>query len=78
MDWDSMNFLLDDNWVWDFHGNLNWVWDFDFNDLFNFHNFVFRNFFVVMLVNSVNWNFDASNVVFPVKIIMLSEEYSLL
>jgi hypothetical protein len=27
VDWNGMNVLLHDDWVWDFDWNLDWVWN---------------------------------------------------
>lgn len=64
MDGNSVNFLFHNNWVRNFDWDFNWVWDFDFLNDWDFDDFVFGDFLVVMLVDSVDWNFNTSDVVF--------------
>jgi hypothetical protein len=46
------------DWDFDWVRNLNFLYD------WNFHDLVFWHLLVVMLVDGVNWNFDASDVMF--------------
>lgn len=58
MDWDGVNFLFHNNWVRDFDWDFDWVWDFDFFHDWNLDDLIFWNFFVVMLMDSVDWDFN--------------------
>lgn len=64
MDWDCVNLLLHDDWVRDFDGNFNWVGNFHFFNDGNFDDFIFWDFLVVVLVNGVNGNVNASHMMF--------------
>lgn len=58
LDWDGNNMRLDDDWVWDFHGNVDGEGDLDFLDDWDFDLLVHGVFFDVMMVHGVNvvWN----------------------
>lgn len=64
VNWNSVDLLLDDDWVWDLDGDLDWIWDLNFLDDRHFHDLDLWHFLVVVLVDGVDWNFDASNMMF--------------
>jgi hypothetical protein len=59
-----MDLLLHDNWVRDLDWDFDGVWDLDFLDDWHLDDLVLWHLLVVVLVNGVDWNFDASNVMF--------------
>lgn len=62
-----MDFLFNNNWVWDLDWDFDWVWHFDFLDDWNFHDFVFWHFLVVMFVNCMDGHFHASDMMFTME-----------
>lgn len=72
MDWDSVNLLLHDNWVWDFDWDFDWIRNFNFFNDWNFHDLILWDFLVVMFMDCVNWNFDASDMMFTASLKLIA------
>ena len=73
VNWDSVNFLLYDDWIRNLDRNFHWIRNFDFFDDWNLYNFIFWNLLVVMLVDCVDWNFYTSDVMFMTAIKILND-----
>lgn len=64
VDWNGVNFLLDNDWVWDLDWDFNWIRHLDFLYNWYFDDLDFRHPFVVMLMNGMDRNFYTSDMMF--------------
>lgn len=64
VDGNGVNLLLHDDWVGNFDWDFDGIGNFDFFDDGDLDDLDFRHLLVVMLVDGVDWNLHASDVVF--------------